>query len=142
MSAENVEAVSQMFETFCRATWESGEWLSGYDRGVVYHPREDELDTRECVGREAWARIVAGFMDAFSEITFDVDDTHDGGDWAIVSTVLHGRGGASGVDVNDRYVFAYRMRDGLVVEGWEYHTMDAALAAVRERLSSPADTTG
>jgi ketosteroid isomerase-like protein len=142
MSTENVEAVSEMFGTFCRATWESGEWLSRYDQEVVYHPREDEPDTRECVGREAWAGIVAGFMDAFSEITFDVEDTHDGGDWAVVSTVLHGRGGASGVDVNDRYVFAYRMRHGLVIEGWEYHTMDEALAAVRERIPSQPDSAG
>jgi hypothetical protein len=53
----------------------------------------------------------------------------------IVSTVLQGRGGGSGVNVNERYVFAYRIRDGLVVEGWEHHTMDEALAALRERTS-------
>jgi ketosteroid isomerase-like protein len=136
MSAENVRAASEIFETACRATWDSGEWITRYDPDVVYHPREDEPDTRECVGLEAWARIVAGFWDAFSEITFDVEDTHDAGDWAIVSAVLHGRGGSSGVDVNDRYVFAYKMREGLVIEGWEYHTMDEALAALGKQRSS------
>jgi ketosteroid isomerase-like protein len=74
-------------------------------------------------------------MDAFAEITFDVEDTYDAGDWAIVSTVLHGRGGGSGVDVDDRYVFEYKVRDGLVVDGWEYHTMDEALTALGERTS-------
>ena len=136
MSAENVEVVRECFATFCRATWESGEWIARYDPHVVYHPREDEPDTRPCVGRDAWARIVDGFMDAFAEITFDIEDARDAGDWAIVATVLHGRGGGSGADVDDRYVFAYRLRDGLIVEGWEYHTMEEAIVAVREHMAS------
>src|SRR3954451_17613003 len=110
MPARNVELAAEIFESFCRATWETGEWIERYDPQIVYHPREDEPDTRPFVGRDAWARIVAGFMDAFAEITFDVEETHEVGDWAIVSTVLHGRGGGSGVDVTDRYVFAYRVR--------------------------------
>jgi ketosteroid isomerase-like protein len=95
MSEENVELVRALFETFCRETWESGEWIARYDPHVVYHPREDEPDTRPLVGRESWVEIVNGFMEAFAEITFDIDETFDAGDWAVVSTVLHGRGGAA-----------------------------------------------
>ena len=47
----------------------------------------------------------------------------------IASTVMHGRGSASGVDVTDAYVFVYRLRDGLIVEGWEYRTRREALKA-------------
>jgi len=36
----------------------------------------------------------------------------------------------SGISVNEAYVFVIRVRDGLVVEGWEYRTMEEALEAV------------
>jgi hypothetical protein len=32
--------------------------------------------------------------------------------------------------VSDTYVFVYKLRDGLVVEGWEYKTKQEALEAV------------
>ena len=36
---------------------------------------------------------------------------------------------SSGLELEDDYVFVYRIRDGLVTEGWEYRTKDEALAA-------------
>jgi ketosteroid isomerase-like protein len=58
----------------------------------------------------------------------------DAGDYVIASTVLHvvlhGQGSASGAGVSDTYVFVYKLRDGLVVEGWEYRTKQEALEAV------------
>jgi len=52
----------------------------------------------------------------------------------ITSTVLHamprGQESASGPGVSDTYVFVSKLRDGLVVEGWEYRTMEEALEAV------------
>ena len=137
MSAENARLVTGIFENFRRETWESGDWIAGFDPDVVYHPREDEPDTQPFVGRDRWVQIVGGFMDAFAEITFTVEEAHDAGDWAVVSTVMHASGGASGLDVEDRYVFAYRMHDRRVVEGWEHHTMDEALTALRERTGGP-----
>jgi hypothetical protein len=35
-----------------------------------------------------------------------------------------------GISVNDAYVFVSNVRDGLVVEVWEYRTMKEALEAV------------
>src|SRR4051794_32656215 len=102
MSAENVELVAEGCASFCRRTWESGEWIARFHPDMAYHPREDEPDTQPFVGRDTWSRIVAGFMDAFAEVTFDIEEAYDGGDWAIVSTLMHASGGASGLDVEDR----------------------------------------
>jgi ketosteroid isomerase-like protein len=44
--------------------------------------------------------------------------------------VLHGQESASGAGVSDTYVFVYKLRDGLVVEVWEYRTKEEALEAV------------
>jgi hypothetical protein len=58
----------------------------------------------------------------------------DAGDHVIASTVLHavlhGQESASAAGVSDTYVFVYKLRDGLVVEVWEYRTKQEALEAV------------
>ena len=99
---------------------------------LVYHPRADEPDPSPHVGRDAYERLVYGFVDSFSEVTFDVLELIDAGDHVIVSTVLHAvlHGQGSGAGVSDTYVFVYKLRDGLVVEGWEYRTKEEALEAV------------
>ena len=140
MSDENVQFAAEGLDTFSRRTWQTGEWIERFHPQLVYHPREDEPDTQPFVGRETLEQIVGGFMNAFAEITFEVEDTYDAGDWAIVSTVMHASGGSSGIEVEDRYVFAYRIRDGVIVEGWEHHTMDEAVAALRKRLAATDPT--
>jgi ketosteroid isomerase-like protein len=56
----------------------------------------------------------------------------DAGDHVIASTVLNAvlRGQRSGPGVSDTYVFVYKLRDGLSVEGWEYRTKQEALEAL------------
>jgi hypothetical protein len=44
--------------------------------------------------------------------------------------VVHARGIASGADVSDAYVFVYKLREGLIVEGWEYRTKKEAIDAI------------
>ena len=132
MSQENVEIVRAVFEA-----WNAGDMealLADVHPELVYHPRADEPDPSPHVGRDAFERLVRGFVDSFSEITFEVLEVIDAGDHVIASTVLHvvlrGQGSASGAGVSDAYVFVYKLRDGLVVEGWEYRTKEEALEAV------------
>ena len=104
------------------------------DPGIVYHPRADEPDPSPHVGRDAYEQLANGFADSFSEVTYEVLELIDAGDHVIASTVLHvvlhGQGSASGAGVSDTYVFVFKLRDGLVVEGWEYRTKQEALEAV------------
>jgi len=132
MSQENVELAQAAF-----AAWNAGDMdavFSYFHPELVYHPRADEPDPSPHVGRDAYERLVYGFIDSFSEVTFEVLELIDAGDHVIASTVLHvvlrGQGSASGAGVSDTYVFVYKVRDGLVVEGWEYRTKQEALEAV------------
>jgi ketosteroid isomerase-like protein len=126
MSKENVQVVRRGFETV-----NAGEPdFSIYHPALVYHPRADEPDPSPHVGREAFERLALGFLDSFSNAEFDVEELIDADDLVIASTVMRGRGSASGADVTDAYVFVYRLRDGLIVEGWEYRTRGEALKAV------------
>ena len=129
MSQEGIELIRRAFEWTYTQDSLAGI-LSIYDPELVYHPRADEPDPSPHVGRDAYERLIRGFLESFSEITFDILELIDAGDYAIASTVLHGRGSASGAEVTDGYVFVYKVRDGLVVEGWEYRTTQEALQAV------------
>jgi ketosteroid isomerase-like protein len=97
---------------------------------LIYHPRADEPDPSAHVGRDAFERLLDGFLESFRDLRFDVLELIDAGDRVIASTMIHGRGAASGASVEDAYVVVYRLRDGLVVEGWEYRTEQEALKAV------------
>ena len=130
MSQENVEVVRRAFEA-----WNAGDMealFAHFHPELVYHPRADEPDPSPHVGRDAYERLVYGFVDSFSEVTLEVLELIDVGDHVIASTVLHavlrGQGSAS-AGVSDTYVFVYKLRDGLVVEGWEYRTKQEALEA-------------
>ena len=129
MSQENVELAQAAF-----AAWNAGDMdavFSYFHPELVYHPRADEPDPFPHVGRDAHERLTYGFVDSFSEVTFEVLELIDAGDHVITSTVLHavphGQGSAS---VRDTYVFVHKLRDGLVVEGWEYRTKQEALEAL------------
>ena len=129
MSQENVELARAAF-----AAWNAGDMdavFAYFHPEIVYHPRADEPDPSPHVGRDAYEQLAYGFADSFSEVTYEVLELIDAGDHVIVSTVLHavphGQGSAR---VRDTYVFVHELRDGLVVEGWEYRTKQEALEAV------------
>ena len=116
------------------AAWNAGDTealFAHFHPELVYHPRADEPDPSPHVGRNAYERLARDFAESFSEVTYEVLELIDAGDHVIVSTVLHavphGQGSAS---VRDTYVFVHKLRDGLVVEGWEYRTKQEALEAV------------
>jgi ketosteroid isomerase-like protein len=126
MSQQNVELVRRAFEAL-----NAGQPVnSAFHPALIYHPRSDEPDPSAHVGRDAFERLLDGFLESFRDLRFDVVKVIDAGDRVIASTMMQGRGAASGVSVEDAYVFVYRLRDGLVVEGWEYRTEQEALKAV------------
>lgn len=127
----NGARVSESFEAWNEAGL--GAIRMFYAEDLVYHPREDEPDSSLHVGRESFEELIKGFVDAFSKIIFEVHEIIDSGDVVIADTTLNGHGATSGVEVHDRYVFVYRLRDGLIAEGWEYRTLEEALAAHRPR---------
>jgi ketosteroid isomerase-like protein len=121
-----VEVVRRGFEAL-----NSGQHdYSIFHPALIYHPRADEPDPSAHVGRDAFERLLDGFLESFRDLRFDVLELIDTGDRVIASTVMHGRGSASGADVTDTYVIVYKLRDGLIVEGWEYRTRQEALKAV------------
>jgi ketosteroid isomerase-like protein len=130
MSQVNMEVVRAAIEAFNAGDMEG--FFAHFHPELVYHPRADEPDPSPHVGRDAYEQLTLGFLESFFEVTFDVLEVIDAGDHVIASTVLHAvpHGSASSAGVSDTYVFVYKVRDGLAVEGWEYRTKQEALEAV------------
>jgi ketosteroid isomerase-like protein len=126
MSQENLEIVRSLYEALNAGQRD----YSIFHPALIYHPRADEPDPSAHAGRGAFERLVDGFLESFRELRFDVLEVIDAGDRVIASTMIHGRGMASGASVEDAYVVVFRLRNGLVVEGWEYRTKQEALKAV------------
>src|SRR5438067_13726548 len=92
MSRENVEIVRRWIDA-----WNADEPdFSICHPALVYHPRADEPDPSPHIGREAFERLALGFLEAFPTAKFDVEELIDAGDRVIASTVMRGRGSASG----------------------------------------------
>ena len=130
MSREGVELVTSVFEhTYTRENYE--DVLPLYHPDLIYHPRPEDPEPGVHHGRDAFRELIGGYVDSLTEINFDVLEVIDAGEYVIASTVLKGRGSASGAPVADPYVFVYKLRDGLVVEGWEFKSKAEALALTR-----------
>jgi hypothetical protein len=88
MSQENVELMRAWFDDW-NATGDLD--LSGFDPGLIYHPRADEPDPSPHVGRDAYAQLMRGFIESFAEVKVDLLEVRDAGDYVFASTVLRCR---------------------------------------------------
>src|ERR1700675_2659307 len=122
MSQANVELIRRAYEAV-----NAGQPVySAFHPALIYHPRADEPDPSAHVGRDAFERLLDGFLESFRDLRFDVLELIDVGERVIASTLMHGRGAASGASVDDAYVFVYKLRDALVVEGGGHRTEERA----------------
>ena len=96
---------------------------------MIYRNREDEPDVRVYHGLEDFKEYVASWLEMFDDLRFENHDFIDLGDEVIAVTHLLGRGRETGADVRGAYVFLFKFRDGLIVQGREYATKEQALEA-------------
>jgi ketosteroid isomerase-like protein len=130
MSQKNVEVMRAAFEAWNIGTPDLDAHLSRFHPELVYHPRDDEPDPSPHIGRDAYEQLLRGFVYSFSDLRIETLELIDVGDHVIAPTVLHGRMRNSGTEVTDTYVFVFALREGLIVEAWEYRTKEQALEAV------------
>ena len=81
-------------------------------------------------GSDALRRCYEDWLETFDELHAEVDEVAlDAGDRVVASIRNRGRGRVSGVETEGRYFVACVVRDGRIVSGREYETLDEALAA-------------
>lgn len=125
---DNVETIRKTYALFNERRIE--EWLMLFDPDLDWHARADEPDAATHHGREGLLQLTEAWVASFPDLNVDAEEFVDLGDWVLGVTRLRGSGSASGIDVDDAYVFAHRFQGGLIVETWEYRSKEEALEAV------------
>lgn len=134
MSAENVEIVRRLAEDFKHRRHERP--FEVYAEDIVWDASGFEGMISEIAdiyhGHEGVRRFWRLWLEAWSDIEFEVEDIVDAGDH-VVMLIRNQRmwGRHSGLEVGiEPYAHVYTFRDGLVVRWRAYRDQESALAAV------------
>jgi ketosteroid isomerase-like protein len=128
--SQNVEVVKRS-----NAAINSGE----YDRALdALHPDVEwrdfmhAPDAPECVrGVPAVRALMSQWLTAFDEFTMEIGEYIDAGDSVVCVTHSHGKGKASGLEIDLHAAEVYEFEDGQIVRvTWGYADKSAALQAV------------
>ena len=124
MSEENVEVVHRCIQAFEHD--EEGV-LSTVDPGIEWYPIEEGHSLSR--GHEAAIRVRRSWLESWDGYQVDVEDTKEGADSVVACLHLTGRGKMSGVEVDLRIYFHFKLRDGKIVYFYEYDDRGEALEA-------------
>ena len=129
MSKESIEVVRDHFAAtnerdFPRAMSYYAEDVELYvDPGVA-------LESGTSSGRDAVGRFFAGWLTTFAPgYHFDIEEAHDLGDTVLIVAAHGGRGRSSGIEVQTRTAYLYRVRGGKIDRIALYGTRAEALEA-------------
>jgi uncharacterized protein len=128
MSQQNLDVIKRVFEAGARGDWDAIV--------ALHHPEWEGHIPDEYPVAGTWRGLdgVRAFMqewlDAFDEFKADAEEFVEGEDAVMVAVRYWGRGRGSGLEITDRWFYAYRLREGKVI-GWRpYRERGEALAAL------------
>ena len=138
MSQANVEMVRGLWEPFKGADLTAVDWDDEAIREMTerFWSPEVELrwsrsgpEARVYQGRDGVIQAFREWSEAFSEYHVEPLDFIEVGDRVVVPNRQWGIGSASGIPVEDEYIWVYEIRDNQIVRVDEYDTLDEALEA-------------
>jgi ketosteroid isomerase-like protein len=130
MSRENVEVVRRALQAFADGGLDA--MAEFWDPGIEWRAAEGAIDdVGEMHGPVAVRRYIQDWLDTFDDPTVVVDELRDVGDGRVLAIQrMKGRAKLSGVAIDLRYAAISTVRDGKIVRGREYLSVEDALAAV------------
>jgi uncharacterized protein len=128
MSQENVEIVRRLV-----GAWNGGNidtLLSFFDPDceVIFPPEVPEPGPFH--GHAELRQWAEGFMAAWESHHAEIVETHDAGDTVVVSLHLTGRGGGSGVEMEETDAHLFALRNGKIVRWQNFLDHSEALEVI------------
>jgi ketosteroid isomerase-like protein len=124
MSQENLELVGRWFESF---DGDSDAFRDTLHPEIEWFPFEE--NHTPTYGIDGALRIRNQWLDAWDSLDYDLEEVVDEGDSVVVSAHVMNRGKLSGVEVDVRIHFHFKVRDGKIVYLFEHMDRAAALNA-------------
>jgi ketosteroid isomerase-like protein len=127
MSQENVEIVRQLVRAWNDGNVDTLLRFFDHDCEVIFRPEVPEPGPFH--GHADLRRWAEGFMSAWDTHHAQVVETHDLGDRIVVSLHLAGRGGGSGVEMEETDAHLFAIRNGKIVRWQNFPDCSQALEA-------------
>jgi len=129
MSSENVEIVRRLLEVYNERSFaENGDLV---DPDIVWDVSRVQLpDGASYTGRDELLGFAAAWEEGFEEEHVEPQEVIDMGDHVVVTVHHRGRGKLSGVEIDQRFVMVWTLRDGRAVRMVMYGTREHALEAL------------
>lgn len=113
MSQENVAAVRAVYDEWRKGNFRAGVDL--YDSQALLVQGETFPESGNYVGLEGIGEYMRTFLEAWEEVTIDVEDLVDAGDSVIAAVVQRGIGKGSGAPAEFRYFQVWTFRGDRVI---------------------------
>jgi ketosteroid isomerase-like protein len=123
-----VELVREINEALNRGDIDG--MLARMDPDFEWRPLEASPVARVYRGREQVRRYVEDWLGTFESLRLDLEDSTEIADRVVAVVRGHGRGRASGVELQTRFCQVWTLRCGAAVAMDEYPTREQALASV------------
>jgi ketosteroid isomerase-like protein len=130
MSQENLEVVRRLLQAFADGGLDA--MAEFWDPDIDWRAAEGAIDdVGEMHGPVAVRRYIQDWIDTFDDFSVVVEELRDVGDDRVLAIQrLKGRAKLSGAETDLRYAVVSTVRDGKVVRGREYLSVEDALEAV------------
>ena len=127
MSLTNLEVIRAVFEAWGRGDIE-GVFREHFEPSAHVDLSENVFNPAVYEGYEEVARQRREVGDVWEDFEIEVAQLFEGEDVVVAFTHEHGRGKASGVEVERDTAFVFRLREGKISEVCGYRDRERALA--------------
>ena len=130
MSQENVEVVRRELQAFADGGLDA--MAEFWDPDIVWRAAEGAIDdVGEMHGSVALRRYIQDWLDNFEDPSIVAEELRDVGDDRVLAIQrVKARAKVSGIEIDIRYAAVNTVRDGKIVRGREYLSVEDALEAV------------
>ena len=127
MSAENVQLIRKLVEALNDRDLDA--LVEHIEPDAELHPLRAQLEGKVYRGLDGVREMLADFDQDWEYVQVDAEEFRDADDEVVVLGRLHGRGRASGVELDVPMGFVWTLRDGKVVRAKTFSEQADALRA-------------
>jgi ketosteroid isomerase-like protein len=139
-SERDLETVRRTYDAFNRRDIDG--LIATLDPEMEWHPLLGELGGGVYRGHEGARRLVSEINETWADFRIGLEDLIDAGELIFVLSRSYGRGRGSGLEADVGFVTVMEMREGRVLRGRSFATLEDALAAAGLERLPAAESSG
>lgn len=123
--SENVEIVRRVIDTWNRGDFEA--WIELFDSECEFRPLRAQLERQPYRGHDGLRQFEQDLAQDWEQVRFALTDVREAGGHVVVLARFHGRGRASGAEIDIPIGVVGTVREGKIAEARMFSDPDEAL---------------